>query len=241
MEEKETYSFEHEGSTYTNNFNGYYWRDGKRISKKVWNDARYEHMQQVNRRLARALEDEDILYETHHEVKEDINHPDMEEEKVNKIEVDGHEYVNDWEHERFLCDGEEISKAEFDAAMGIDRKPEKKRTRKPQRSKDVAFEHDGKTITAKQERFLEAMQKCTNWTGTGIWTDMLNVEIGGEFAGKPMSIGAMISTLREKGLAEVQVEEREDGGRTRKVKYFFLTLEGQEFLTALNDSMKGGE
>lgn len=82
--------------------------------------------------------------------------------------------------------------------------PKKKRTRK---SKDVAFAVtvDGveTTLTAKQVDFIRHLPDTCFWEhglDSTVWTDVLADEIGGQFAGKPMTVGAMISTLCEKGL-----------------------------------------
>lgn len=82
--------------------------------------------------------------------------------------------------------------------------PKKKRTRK---SKDVAFAVtvDGveTTLTAKQVDFIRHLPDSNFWENgldSVLWTDVLADEIGGQFEGKPMTTGAMISTLCEKGL-----------------------------------------
>jgi DNA-binding MarR family transcriptional regulator len=56
-----------------------------------------------------------------------------------------------------------------------------------------------------------------------LYVDLLVDEIGGQFAGKPMTVGAMISTLCEKGLGERETTRR-DG---RKCTSFALTEMGQ--------------
>lgn len=81
----------------------------------------------------------------------------------------------------------------------------KKRTRK---SKDITFAVtiDGVEIalTAKQVDFIRHLPDICFWENgldSALWTDVLADEIGGQFAGKPMTTGAMISTLCEKGLS----------------------------------------
>lgn len=91
--------------------------------------------------------------------------------------------------------------------------PKKKRVRK---SKDVAFSihvttidnpeetpENLLTLTAKQVDFILHLSDTNFWENgldSCIWVDVLCDEIGGQFEGKPMTVGAMISTLCEKGL-----------------------------------------
>lgn len=88
-----------------------------------------------------------------------------------------------------------------------------KRTRK---SKDVAFsmhmtteadpeETDANliTLTAKQVDFMKHLPDTCFWENgldSKIWVDCLCDDIGGQFKSKPMTVGAMISTLCEKGI-----------------------------------------
>lgn len=117
-------------------------------------------------------------------------------------------------------------------------KPARKR-----RPKDVAAEFEttegAVTLTAKQLDFLREVAQLgeDDLLGslvTGCWCDVLCDAIGGQFAGKPMAVGAMLSTLCEKGLGERSKEEREtDKGRTRKVTSFCLTDLGRQVWTAM--------
>lgn len=111
-----------------------------------------------------------------------------------------------------------------------------KKVRKPRRSKDVAFEMDTLighvTLTAKQVQFLKLLPKTCFWENgldSALWCDILADEIGGQFADKPMTVGAMISTLREKDLLIVVVQ-RVNG---RKAKFFELTDLGKEVAAEL--------
>lgn len=114
--------------------------------------------------------------------------------------------------------------------------PKKKRVRK---SKDVAFsihvttidnleETPGNllTLTAKQVDFIRHLPDTNFWEDgldSHIWVDILCDEIGGQFEGKPMTVGAMISTLCEKGLG-VRSKERVN---KRTVTAFKLTPTGK--------------
>jgi hypothetical protein len=81
-------------------------------------------------------------------------------------------------------------------------------------------------LTPKQVDFLKHLPDTDFYEGveSAIWIDCLCDDIGGQFAGKPMTVGAMISTLCEKGLGTRAVERREK----RKVTSFKLTELGQK-------------
>lgn len=117
--------------------------------------------------------------------------------------------------------------------IDIPRKKETKRASKPRKSKDVAFEHtfkNGKvvTLTAKQVDFIKHIPDTCfyeNGLESTMWCDVLADEIGGQFAGKPMTVGAMISTLREKDVISVGVDKDRNG---RKAKFFAFTDMGKK-------------
>jgi uncharacterized membrane protein YheB (UPF0754 family) len=108
---------------------------------------------------------------------------------------------------------------------------EMKRASKPRKSKDIAFTttvtlEDGKiadvTLTAKQVDFIKHIpDTCFYEHGleSTMWVDVLADEISGQFAGKPMTVGAMISTLREKEVIYVAV----DKVNGKKSKFFGFT------------------
>lgn len=131
-------------------------------------------------------------------------------------------------------DAEDEIRARKDLQDAKDRETEQnfngKKTAKPRRSKDVAFEMDTIeghiTLTAKQVQFLKLLPKTCFWeegVESTLWCDILADEIGGQFAGKPMTVGAMISTLREKGLVNVG----RDLDRKGHPKFMELTEVGQ--------------
>lgn len=98
---------------------------------------------------------------------------------------------------------------------------------KPRKSKDIAHESNGVTLTAKQVDFIKHLPD-TNFWEQGLdsmpWCDVLADEIGGQFAGKPMTVGAMISTLREKGVVVVG----RDTSRRGKPKFMQFTDLGKQ-------------
>lgn len=149
------------------------------------------------------------------------------------------------------------AKATEDAVNGIvatltEEKPEKgkkdqpkaetkEKAKKTRKSKDIAHEHkDGEvmiTLTAKQVDFVLHLSDSCFWTGLSstLWCDVLCDEIGGQFEGKPMTIGAMISTLCEKGLG-VRTKDRltdQTTGKSRKSTTFQLTEKGKEIAKEL--------
>jgi len=106
-------------------------------------------------------------------------------------------------------------------------KKAKKTARKPRRPKDIAYEGHGVALTAKQVDFINHLPDTCFWemgVDSVIWCDVLVDDIGGQFAEKPMTVGAMISTLCEKHLG-IRGKEKREG---RKVTNFALTELGKE-------------
>lgn len=106
-------------------------------------------------------------------------------------------------------------------------KKTKKAARKPRKSKDIAYEGHGITLTAKQVDFIHHLPDTCFWENgldSAPWTDVLADEIGGQFEGKPMTTGAMISTICEKGLA-TRGKAKVNG---KKATYMALTDLGKE-------------
>ena len=109
---------------------------------------------------------------------------------------------------------------------------EAKMAKKPRRSKDIAYDSNGVTLTEKQVDFLKEMTKTSfyeNGVESSLWCDVLTEEIGGQFGGKPMTVGAMISTLREKDLVVVG-RERING---HMAKFMMFTDLGKKVATEL--------
>lgn len=200
-----TKKFVYNGTEYASTDKGYCYRDRKRISASEFTEA-------LNAKDLRDRKLEALAERVRIEKEEDMN----------VIEISGVEYRNDWTNGKYYRGDEEISRDEFDRALGINRRGSKGRKA---RSKDVAFEADFVTITSRQRDFLHAMaqESSQGSPDAGWWVDLL-IEGAGL---SPMSAGAMVSTLREKGLIEVSAERREDGGRGRKAKRVRLTEDGR--------------
>lgn len=213
-------------------------------------DANVEAAKEIAAKAGEEVEDQDVAVEVTAEVPEPVTgnteevyadepipaRPEFDIPGVNKDQAsvgyrDGHEYVHDWFGRRYFRDGEEITKFEYEHEVhGTEERKEAKPkgTRKP---KDVAFELDGVTLTAKQLDFLREVGKMSEDqllgnVRSGVWCDILCDQIGGQFEGRPMSVGAMISTVCEKGLGERHKERRDNGGRGKKVTMFRLTDDG---------------
>lgn len=110
--------------------------------------------------------------------------------------------------------------------------PKQPKAKKGRKSKDIAHEAEGVTLTAKQVDFIKHLPDTCFWENgldSRIWVDCLCDEIGGQFEGKPMTVGAMISTLCEKGLGS-RGSERRDG---RKCTSFELTARGKAVAKSL--------
>lgn len=93
---------------------------------------------------------------------------------------------------------------------------------------------DGQEIglTEKHVTFLESLPKCSYWDhglDSSVWVFALT-----DTGMAPMTVGAMVSTLREKGLLRVMLGEVENmNGRTRHEKYIELTETGKKVAEAL--------
>ena len=101
--------------------------------------------------------------------------------------------------------------------------------KKARRPKDIGYENKALqvTLTAKQTDFIRRLpHSCFYEDGlnSALWVDCLSDDLGGQFANKPMTVGAMVSTLNEKNLISVGKERREG----RKVAFFTFTPMGQK-------------
>ena len=139
------------------------------------------------------------------------------------------EYEAAWEES-----GEAEKQAREAEQAKADKEAEKmnKGVKKPRRSKDIAHESNGVTLTEKQVDFIKHVpDTCFYEHGleSTMWVDVLADEIGGQFAGKPMTVGAMISTLREKEVIYVAVDKING----KKAKFFGFTELGRKIAAEL--------
>jgi hypothetical protein len=148
--------------------------------------------------------------------------PNGQKSRVSKVTVENAyaEYKDsEWGKEEL-----EAKKQAKEAAKKSDAKAENK-VNKPRKSKDVAFEACGKTLTAKQVTFLKALTKDDFW-GKGVDSALYIESVCDTVAEyfNPMAVGAMVSTLREKGLMNLSLEVV-DG---KKVKWIQFTQLGKQ-------------
>jgi len=123
--------------------------------------------------------------------------------------------------------GYDICKEKGNGEMFVLPNPDAKAVKRTRKSKDIAHESNGVTLTAKQVDFMKHLSDTNFWENgldSALWCDILADEIGGQFAGKPMTVGAMISTLREKELISVG----KDLDRKGKPKFMVLTEIGKQ-------------
>lgn len=219
-----------DGIVYTNTRPGYYYKrvDGKqvRIPKAEWEEAfkadaaRREQEEQAKKEQAKKEEQVEMDHytvETFYAGMTGYVVKKNGEEVYNGFSVD--EII-----ERFGFNPNEVT--EIDMPRAKEEKKAKK-VRKARRPKDIAHESNGVTLTAKQADFIKHVPDTCfyeNGLESVVWCDVLADEIGGQFAGKPMTVGAMISTLREKSLIYVGVD-RVNG---RKAKFFGFTELGKK-------------
>ena len=201
MAQQAEVTFEQGGSRWRRTRSGYCFRDGRRVSRAEFDEARGAHYEELGARLARVADEASEAASGARGDAAPARVPDPAPE----------------------------------AGGGASERP---RRRRP---KDVAFEHAGSgvTLTARQCEFLQAASGCPCWAGGDgtMWTDVLLDEMG--VGG--MSFGAMVSTLREKGLVRVWAESRENGatGRSRKAKAMRLTERGEQVLRAAGYRLPG--
>ena len=206
-------TFEINGATYTRKANGYcyvsyeYSESGKvhRIGKSEF-ESKYAQFQ-----TEEAVEIE--ITELEPREGEKVYH----DEPIERVDIES--AVEATEESQTTEETKQIAK-EF---------APKKRTRK---SKDIAYDGNGTTLTAKQVDFIRHLPDTCFWENgldSAVWTDVLADEIGGQFAGKPMTTGAMISTICEKGLAS-RANDRVNG---RKSTFMVLTELGKRVAAEL--------
>ena len=176
--------FKYNGAIYTKSESGYCYKtiDGKktRIKQAEYDEAYNAYTDQaIHDKLAAVINK--------------AENPELSEEFVeNAIES----------HEESI-ESEEVREAALEA-QGQE-KPKRKPTKRIPKSVGYRKTH-GETeviLTEKQVDFLRHLPDTCFWedgTNSEVWVDCLCDEIGGQFKGKPMTVGAMISTLCEKGL-----------------------------------------
>lgn len=137
------------------------------------------------------------------------------------------EEAKDPEIEQIEAEIPGIEDAEAELERNVRNEKKAKKAAKPRRSKDIAYEGHGITLTAKQVDFINHLPDTQFWEmgiHSVVWVDVLCDDIGGQFTDKPMTVGAMVSTLCEKKLGF----RTRDTSRVGKPIAFSLTDLGKE-------------
>lgn len=149
--------------------------------------------------------------------------------RIKKAEFDEaySEYIEmtSLEAEESLAIEEALEAVQEDEAQEKQKKTPRKRTPKNIGFRNTYDNHEV-ILTEKQVDFIHHLPDTCYWDrglDSGIWIDCLCDEIGGQFADKPMTVGAMISTLCEKGIGS-RCKQRVNG---KKCTSFALTELGK--------------
>lgn len=210
-----TTMFNHNGRNYAQNekSNRFYRQgdDGKyiRISQRAYEEAFAEFLEKTTEKI--ELEDD-----------------------TNAIA----EYTTEMTQEETKEDAEDTQNTEA-LTPASDAKKIPKKAKKSTRKKKVqvgGFEfQEGEVhliLTPKQVDFLKHLSDSPFWqrgVQSTLWIDDLCDEITGQFENKPMTVGAMVSTLREKGVLAVAIGNLGN----KKSKYIELTDFGQRIATRI--------
>lgn len=232
--------------------NGYV-KLNKRISKDAYNEAFEQYMEEQRLNIEAEMGNDEWEQEADTEL---AHRKDLQDKKDRETEnsfngkktkkeekldakmkkLGYHRIDSEWNDIRYsTCDGQSKIMAWNTVEEGfkwVKEQTKGQKASKPRRSKDVAYEGHDVTLTAKQVSFIRHLPDTSFWQDgldSCVWVDCLCDDITGEFAEKPMTVGAMISTLCEKGLGE-RTRQRVDG---RKCTSFNLTTLGKKIASDL--------
>jgi hypothetical protein len=232
------------GNTFTTNEQGNYFymidTEGKKIRiKKAEFEAaqREDALEKLNREQIEKNEFVNIS-------EEDIESKIAEiEESATTEELE--EIQRKMAQEKTEEDAEDTQNTEAPAPAS-DAKKTPKKAKKNTRKKKVqvgGFEfQEGEVhliLTPKQVDFIKRLPDTCFWergVESCIWVDCLCDEIDGQFAAKPMTVGAMISTLCEKGLG-MRAKGKVNG---KTATSFALTELGQKIAIQLGLRVSAG-
>lgn len=236
------------GDIYTDNGKGYYFKmddAGKtRIKKSEFDEAHAKWEQEVLDCTIRTVNDiADLVVEGVVErEKKEHTFPDAKSVGDHAINTQWRAEIEEYAGKRFdeatwdwEEDSDEFKRFVADLKTSITEKAlatlfgKKKKVRKQSvRIGGFEFTEDGGAqiiLTPKQVEFIKALPTTSYWQ-TGIdsilWIDVLCDELDIP----PMTIGAMVTTLRQKHIITVGADKRE----TRKVKWFEFTDIGKVVL-----------
>lgn len=212
----------------------------KRISKKEFEAAQRED--ELERKMAAEqettelvlTENDNMVTITPEDIERDARELEryIEEAEESNTDLEVAEIAEEMLDAETEDNGISLEKWGEDCQKLLKKEKEKKirKERKAKAAKKNAFftstEVPGLTLTEKQVSFILHLPDTMFW-GHGleseIWVDCLCDDIKGQFQNKPMTVGAMISTLCEKGLG-IRATSRRDG---RKCTSFQLTPMGK--------------
>lgn len=218
-------------TTYNESNGRYYKTEGgkkTRVGKAVYDAAAAEWVEMVTDRAKQDAEQDEV-----DAVLDELNHGQDEKSELPK----GFKIESNWDGDTttyFLYkDGKCLGTHwKYEDAVAAAAKVAKTAPAKKRKPKDVAHEAGGVTLTAKQVDFIRHLPDTCFWEqglDSCIWVDCLCDDIGGQFKGKPMTVGAMISTLCEKQLGE-RCRQKVNG---RMATSFKLTELGQKIAAEL--------
>lgn len=176
------------------------------------------------------------------EYTDEVSEADEELELTDEVtEGDDREAKEAWTEAEADAEHEEVEKkqaeqkaeqekSDREAEEKVNGKTKKATKKRAPRNKNLAakitFEGKEIGITEKQKDFMLHLTDTDFWeqgVDSSIWVDCLCEQIGGQFENKPMTVGAMVSTLREKGL----VATARDDSRKGKPQSMVLTDAGK--------------
>ena len=234
------------GTTFTaNESNTYFyaiWTENgkqikKRICKKEYEQAKREHELEVAAKMHENLD----------KLCGEITEEDIERDarELEAYIAEAKESTTDEETKAIIegmdadAEDDSISAEEFiEKVQKVEKEKKIRKERKVKAAKKNAYHAStvapGVTLTEKQVDFILHLSDSNFWENgldSILWVDVLCDEIRGQFEGKPMTVGAMISTLCEKGLGTRATERR--GARGGKVTSFTLTETGKQVAAEL--------
>lgn len=214
--------FEYEGATYRQTENNYFYRETAdkkcRISREAFEEAK---------KLAEKKEEEVVITDEVTLVSDCGMGPKVVLAKVNgkyMVKREGDESsefeavavvmsVNPDKGNR-QCAGFNYHGYHYWVVSGKVENKGGKKARKARKPKDIAYEKGDLRLTSKQVDFIKHIPDTSFYEDgldSVLWCDCLCDEIGGQFKGNPFLCGAMISTLREKGLVTVTRDTSREG------------------------------
>jgi hypothetical protein len=225
-------------------------RQSTRISKNEFAKAMQEHddrmdakMHEAIERLVQEEEDAEVaaiqkeMMKTE-KTKKGLTYEELIELAKKHYSKGGDSTVECWDINTYNTYVEQFGPITRKVAMSIfgcdadSRADAEQRTKAPRKKKvrvgGIEFVEDGMGVilTAKQVAFIKELPRTQFWTGgldSALWIDILCDELSDKMG--PMTIGAMVSTLREKHLLVVSVGSYDNG---KKAKYIAFTELGKK-------------